>query len=40
MIININEQEAIKTIDNAYEFVKTLSWDKIGAKWVEVFKVY
>jgi len=30
LIVDINEAEANRRINNAYQFVKTLSWDKIG----------
>jgi glycosyltransferase involved in cell wall biosynthesis len=39
-IVEVNDKEAHNIKDNAYEFVKTLSWDFIGKKWVEVFKIY
>jgi glycosyltransferase involved in cell wall biosynthesis len=39
-IVTVNDKYANNIINNAYDFVQTLSWDLISKKWVEVFKVY
>ena len=39
-ILDVKDDDARTIVNNAYDFVKTLSWDIIGKKWCEVFKIY